>query len=336
MSVIPEILLQRVIVEGYRALRKDPRLLDSIFRNLTQDQLAAVKEFILERSVHFSINYPRQDLKVPALVLVLKNESENVPFLGDSMATVMGPTDLYNDTLGGHGGSTSTLSGLPAKLAGPLEVLESDDATVTFADDEALSELLESPPPSALAYVVSGTGVGQVHPILRIRPDALDIVGTFDPYLDSTSRIDIRSADASELPLGEPSRVYESGENRRNLRQRGAEYEVTYHLHVIAGGQDEVVFLYSAIKALLLSQRPLLESQGIIALRISGSDFAPRTEYLPSEVFQRMMVLTFTYPFSFVEELDLPDKLVLNIIPDDPEEGPAEGDCVNLGVVVEL
>jgi hypothetical protein len=323
-----------VIVQGYRQLREDPRLLDSIYKNLTQEQLAAVKKFILETSVHFSINYPRQDLKIPSLVLVLKNESENVPFIGDSMNTVGGiPADLTYDTLGGHGGSVTGLKGLPEKLLGPLEVEDSDGSTANFVDEAALEELLEDPPGNILAYVVSGRGVGQVHPIVRISADALDIVGTFDPYLDSTSRIDIRKMDDSEMALGEPSRVYDA-ENRRNLRCRGAEYEVTYHLHVIAGGQDEVVFLYSAIKALLLSQRPLLEGQGIIALRISGSDFAPRTEYLPSEVFQRMMVLTFTYPFSFVEELDLPNRLILNVTPDDPITG--EPCDISLGITIEL
>ncbi len=333
--MIPEILLQRVIVNGYRQLRKDPRLLDSIYRNLTQKQLAAVKAFILDVSPYFSINYPRADLKVPALVLILKNESENVPFIGDSMATVdVVPAELTHDTLGGHGGSVTGLKGLPKKLLGPLEVVDSVDGTVAFADEAALAELVENPVGNILAYVVSGTGVGQVHPIVRIRSDALDIVGTFELDLDSTSRIDIRPVDDSEMPLGEPSRVYDAG-NRRNLRCRGAEYEVTYHLHVIAGGQDEVVFLYSAIKALLLSQRPLLESQGIIALRISGSDFAPRTEYLPSEVFQRMMVLTFTYPFSFIEELDLPDKLILNVVPDDPVTGEP-CDMPLLGVTIQL
>jgi len=336
MSVIPEILLQRVIVQGYRKLREDSRLLDALYKNLSQTQLAAVKEFILNSKPHFSINYPRQDMVVPALVLILKNESENVPFLGDSMTTVGGPPpELMYDTLGGHGASTSGLVGLPPKLLGPLEVLASDASTVTFVDETALADLLEDPPGNIVAHVVSGTGAGQVFPILRIRADELDIAGTFDPYLDSTTSIDIRSVDVSEMALGEPSRSYDAG-NRRNLRCRGAEYEVTYHLHVIAGGQDEVVFLYSAIKALLLSQRPLLESQGIIALRISGSDFAPRSEYLPSEVFQRMMVLTFTYPFSFIEELDLPDKLVLNITPEDPVTGEPCSDSTLIGVTIQL
>lgn len=334
MSILPEFIIQRAIVSGYRQLRKDPRLLDTLFVNLTQQELAAVKDFVLNKNVQFSINYPRTDLKVPALILIMKNESENLPFIGDSMNTVRRlPPELSYDTIGGHGGSVTDLKGLPEKILGPLSVVTSDDQTVEFAD-EALASLLENPPGGANLYVISGTGAGQVKQISRIRSNELDIVSTFDPYLDSTSVVDIRSTDTSEMPLGEPSRVYNAN-NARNLQRRGAQYEVTYHLNVIAGGQDEVVFLYSVLKALLLSQRTLLESQGIIALRISGSDFAPRTEYLPSEVFQRMMVLTFTYPFSFIQELDLPDKFILNVTPEDPETGEI-CDLPSVSVSIEL
>lgn len=334
MAVIPEILLQRVIVNGYRALRQDPRLLDSLFKNMTQVQQQAIKKFILEVPVSFSVNYPRNDPKVPALVLVLKNESENVPFLGDSMYSVEPPQEHLIDTLDGHAGSVSETSGLTLRVAEDLEVVDSDDQTVEFADSVDLIDLLEDPPGCLIATVISGTGKGQVHQVARIRRDGLDIVGTFDPYLDSTSRIDLRRMKDFDAPtLGEPSRVFDAS-NTRNLRVRGAEYEVTYHLHVIASGQEEVIYLYSVIKALLISQRANLEGQGIIALRISGSDFAPKTEYLPSDVFQRMMVLTFTYPFSFVEELDLPSKLVLNFTPTDPNN--LESCDTLLGVTIDL
>ncbi len=323
MSVIPEILLQRVVVNGFRSLRKDPRILDALFKNLPQEQLKEVKAFVLDTSIDFSVNYPRKDLKVPSLVLVLKNETEAVPFLGDSMNT-NGPSvpvpdvDLSYDTLGAHGASTSDLSGLPRKLAGPLAVENSQGVTVNLTDsaEDVVEELLEDPIGCAFLYVVGGTGAGQVFPILRIRSDSLDIQGTFDPSLDSTSLVDIRAPEDPRLALGEPSRVYDA--SATNLRRLGSEYEVTYHLHVIAGHQDEVIFLYSVIKALLLSQRPLLEAQGLIALRISGSDFAPRTEYLPNEVFQRMMVLTFIYPFSFLQEQEVASEVRVVLTPDDP------------------
>lgn len=335
MAVIPEILLQRVIINGYRKLRNDPRLLDSLFKNLPQDQQEAVKDFVLNVPVNFSVNFPRGDLKVPSLILVLKNESENIPFIGDSMQG-NDPQEHLIDTLGSHGASTSDTSGLTSLLLEDLVVKSSDGNSVTFApsEEDRMLELIENPVPCMLAHVVSGRGKGQVHLVTRIRQDGLDISGTFDPYLDSTSRIDLRRVHDDEAQtLGEPSRVFDAG-NRSNLRTKGAEYEVNYYLHVIAGQQEEVIYLYSVIKALLISQRSMLEGQGIIALRISGSDFAPRTEYLPSEVFQRMMTLTFTYPFSFTEEIDVPDKLAVNL---QPVDANTQESCeIQLGVTIEL
>jgi len=318
VSVIPEVLIQRVIVNGLRQLRKDPRLLDALFKNLVQEQQQRVKDFILDTSMQFSVNYPRGDIKVPSLILLLKNETESIPFLGDSMQTVdMPDVDLSIDTLGGHGASVSGPSGLSRKIAGPLEVEESDDNTLTFVEDATtiVESLQENPPGSAFVYVVSGTGAGQVHPVIRLSSDSLEILGTFEPRLDDTSVVDLREPEDPELALGEPSRVYhEDGVYRR----RGAEFEATYHLQILAGNQDEVIYLFQVVKALLMLQRPLLEAQGLIALRINASDFAPRTELLPNEVFQRQMVLNFTYPFSFIEELTVPTKFQLNITPEDP------------------
>jgi len=331
MSVIPEILLQRVVVNGFRTLRKDPRVLDALFKNLTQEQLQNVKAFVLDTAIDFSVNYPRQDLKIPSLVLVLKNETESIPFIGDSMNTLgvgtpVPDVDLSHDTLGGHGASISGSSGLPMKLAGPLAVLNSVGIRVNLAEsaETLVEELLENPVGCAFLYVVKGTGAGQIFPILRIRSDSLDIQGDFESSLDGTSVVDIRAPSDPRLALGEPSRVYDA--QATNLRRIGSQYEVTYHLHIIAGQQDEVIFLYSVIKALFLSQRRLLEAQGIIALKISGSDFAPKTEYLPSTVFQRMMVLTFTYPFSFLQEQEVATTIRVVLSPDSPDEGPCDID----------
>jgi hypothetical protein len=111
------------------------------------------------------------------------------------------------------------------------------------------------------------------------------------------------------LAVGEPSRVYASD---GSYLRKGANFAANYNLHVMAGQQDQVIYLYSAVKALLLSQRAFLESQGVINLRVGGSDFAPRTEFLPDEVFQRMMTLQFTSPFSFLEEQEVFTQIEIN------------------------
>lgn len=318
MSVIPEVILQRAIIAGFRAMRQDNRILDAIFRHMNQDQLDNIKQFVLDTPIDFSINYPRKEPTLPALILLLKGEGEGETFLGD----VMGDrSDLYvpdpelsYDTLGGNAASTSGSSGLPVKMAGPLGVQSQTNAgTILFDDGEDITSLveniLENPQGCLILYVVEGTGAGETYNILRLRSDGLDIEGAFNPPLDDTSVVDIRKPEDPMLATGEPSRVYDS---EGSYLRKGANFAANYNLHVLAGQQDQVIYLYATLKALLMSQRAFLESQGIINLKIGGSDFAPRTEFMPDEVFQRMMTLQFTTPFSFLEEQEVFSQIQLN------------------------
>jgi len=234
--------------------------------------------------------------------------------------------DLTFDTLGSHGASMSDLSGLPLKIAGGLQasVLEYDPnnnvTTLYWAESQRadMADILSqfAAIPSLDAYVSGGTGAGQIHSILEIDSNFLDIEGQFDPQLDISSVVDVRSTDTTQLSVGEPSRVYTAGAT--NLLRKGANYDVQYQLSVIAGHQDEVLYLYTVLKAILFSQKMFMENQGLQALKISGSDYAPRTEYLPAEAFQRVMMLRFTYPFSFLEEMDLAQRIEVRIQPADP------------------
>lgn len=310
MAVIPEVVLQRAIIAGFRSIRKDSRILDSIFRNLNQTQLQAVKNFILKTPIDFSINYPRKEPTLPSLVLLLKSENEGSVFLndimGDSSSFLTPDPELTYDTLGGNAGSTSGSSGLPVKVAGPLKVADMPDTnTITFQDGEDITHLeknlLAFPTGCLKLYVVGGSGAGDVYDIFDIAEDHVDIIGSFDSVLDSTSIVDIRKADDPEAATGEPSRVYA---HDGDYYRKGANYQVQYNVNILTSHQDETIYLYSTLKALLLSQRNFLESQGIINLKIGGTDFAPRTEFLPDEVFQRVMTLAFESPFTFIEELE--------------------------------
>jgi hypothetical protein len=328
MSVIPEIILHRVLVQGLRGMRQDPRILDALFKNLDQVTLQAIKDTILKETINFTINYPRiEELKTPTIALLLKNEQEAQTFLGDIMGAAphyqMPDQDLAIDTLGGHAASESDLSGLPRKWLGGIQVAEIqydsvNDITVLFwpeSQRDVVSEGLEDfgGIPGLAVYVVDGTGAGQIHTIIDIDRNSLDIEGQFDPQLDSSSLVDIRFTDDTGLAVGEPSRVYPAGAT--NLYRRGANYDVQYQLSVIAGHQDEVLYLYSVLKAILFSQKYFMEDQGLFALKISGSDFAPRTEYLPNDVFQRVMILQFTYPFSFLEEIESYEQIEASLTP---------------------
>jgi len=331
-NVIPEIILQKAVVEGLQALKADPRLLDVLFKNMSQQFQADLKNYILNTSIDWSVNYPKKEqLNVPAIVLIMRSESEAETFLGDMIGYEF-EQDVMVDTLDGHGGSTSDLDGLQEPLIQGLAVSVSSGSLVTIADS-SLDNYREVEPDILSGkcfklFVVEGTGAGQVHTITRASDNSLDTDSVFDIDLDTSSVIDIRQV-GEILAEGEPSRVYDPNVAYERL---GVHYDTQYQLQIIAGHQDEVIYLYSIIKALLLSQRPFLEGQGMMVFKLSGSDFAPRGEYLPSEAFMRVLNIQFTYPFTFIRELDTASTIEVCLSPDELGS-PGSGTPILLGPI---
>lgn len=317
MAVLPEIIIQRAIINGMQGIRSDPRIINLLFKNLPLVQQESIKEYILTKIIDFNINYPRTEVKVPAIVLLLKTESESNQFLGDLMGITpnygMPDQDMALDTLGGFTGATTSASaGLPALVLGRLHVKTqtniTDDTAHPYAtiqltpeDQDVVEGFFSSKPnwPPLAVHVIAGAGAGQVKIIESICSDRLDIGGIFEVNCNESSVIDIRFAEDRELPYGQPTRQYDVEKVQKRI---GANYEVQYQLEVLCGSQEEVIYLYCVLKAILFAQRDFLEAQGIMALRISGTDLAPRSELLPDEIFTRSMTLQFSYPFHFILE----------------------------------
>jgi len=326
MSIIPEVILQRAIIDGIKGIRTNPKIINMIFKNLPVTQQESIKDYITQTVIDFSINYPRTEIKSPAIILMLKSESEAETFLGDIMGAPpnydMPDADMAMDTLGGNATSVSTPQGLPDLVIGNLKVatmlLQKQAITFTKASQGLMDEFFAGKVnwPSMFLYVVAGAGRGKKYRILSISSDQLDIVGTFELDLDSTSVVDLRNEDAPEAAYGNPVRAYE--ENVGQLRI-GANYDSQYQLDVIAGNQEEVIYLYTVLKAILFAQRKFLEAQGIMALKISGSDLAPRAELLPDEVFTRSMTVQFHYPFSFIVEQDVATAIQITLTSVNPK-----------------
>ena len=263
--------------------------------------------------------------------MLMRSESESNDFLGDVMGTPpnydMPDQDMEVDTLGGGtGASISDMNGLPDLLLGQLRVASQIpvDATVpgtpsnvilTFQpeDQDLITEVFSKRQyfPCLNLHVISGAGAGQVRRISSISTDQLDIVGGLDVNCNSTSVVDIRLSKDLEAPYGQPVRAYKA--NNLGQTRLGANYEGQYQLEILAGNQEEVIYLYTVLKAILFAQREFLEAQGIMALRLSGTDLAPRSELLPDEIFTRSMTLQFTYPFDFIVEKDVAKRIQLTL-----------------------
>lgn len=334
--IIPEIVLHRVLVNGFRLLRRDPKVLDSMFRNLDQASLQQVKDLVLKQPVALSVNYPKKEgVQVPAIVMLKKNSQEpgNGGFLGDHMGTSpnygLPDEELSFDSISGTpatAGSTSTLVGLGRRLMGPLHVTESFElgsslgGTRVVIQPSDLTEVFEfvdgrNAIPSMNLQVVQGTGAGQVLPVSRITTESLDVEGTFDVQLDHTSLVVVREA-VSHGALGEPSRVFDSTPGS-HIQRIGTLYEATYQLNVLGATPEHTIYLGEVVRAILFLHRTLLEEQGLQALKISDSDLAPRSDFIPDTIYQRVLTLQFTYPFHVTVELETPSALSLHIDPRD-------------------
>jgi hypothetical protein len=329
MAIVPEIVLQRAIINGFQGIRKDPRVINVLFKSLPVDQQEMIKDYILTKQIDFSINYPRTEIKVPALVLLMKSESESNEFLRDLMGAPpnydMPDSEMAIDTLGGSAATTiSDMAGMPAKIIGGLRVASQIPADTTIPgapsttaltfvpEDQELIDAIfseRSTWPCLKVHVVAGAGIGQVKYISLVSSEQLDIAGSFAVNCNDTSVVDIRYAELPEPAYGQPVRVYES-DDMGKLRI-GANYEGQYQLEVLAGNQEEVIYLYTVLKAILFAQREFLEAQGIMALKLSGTDLAPRSELLPDEIFTRSMTLQFTYPFDFMIDQEVAKEIRL-------------------------
>lgn len=315
---LPEAVLQKVLFDGIRAFRKNPRFLDDIFRQLGQTHLQQVKEFFLSRPIDISINYPKTDLKAPSIVLLLKNESEDNMFLGD----VMGAVDTPDDEL-----SYEEISGVITQHTGVLKPQITETFSgVRFGDDfvEISEDTADVIAPgfnrniSAIDLsVVSGTGAGQTIPIRRMSPTRIDMDGEFSTILDTTSLMVLRDASLQVATDSQPAQVY--SRDAANLIRKGSQYKAQYQVNVFGSSQNEVLYLYAIVKAIFLLFRAYMEGQGVHNLTVSGTDLAPRSEYTPDVIYQRSLNLQFTYPFTILTEMEnLARQIDICLTGDDP------------------
>lgn len=309
---LPEPILTKVLRVGFRNIRKDPRILNSLFFNLDAQEQMKIRKLILEKSINLSINFPRTGLKSPSIVLLLKNESESQAFIGNIMGTspnynTPDSSLTYDDLLGGNSPVTG-IGGAVKVLLDNIAVDHSSENSngstrifFTDASQDLVQDFLNEAAglESMSVYVKDGTGEGEFFDVLRINSNHLDIEGSIDPQLDNTSIIQFTTSSGCEV-VGEPQPTFSS--TSTNITRTGANYQCQYQLIVLTGSQEETTYLYYVVKAILLSQTAYLEGQGLQALQLSGSDLAPRPEFVPNELFQRALNVNFIYPFSFLEE----------------------------------
>ena len=93
MSLIPEIVIQRVLVDGIREVRNLSWKSDQLFKSVPQSFAQEFYQLMLNTPIDITLSYPREDSQFPCIAILLRTEEEADVFLGDILATGYDPTD---------------------------------------------------------------------------------------------------------------------------------------------------------------------------------------------------------------------------------------------------
>lgn len=313
--VIPEIVLHKCLIAGLRELRTEPRKLGILFRHLSQEKLTEVKELVFNKQLSIMTNFPKADTKIPVIAITLRGETESMPILGDVLGfsgahsyVLEHPSD-YSD-----GGASTSSTVLPPPILIGIPVVSNIGSSLVLSEaavDSIVEAIQARGITKANVHVTRGTGAGQVIQISRLLSPTITLVEQPAVLLSTDSVVDIRMVRDENLPPeeGEPSQEYSMDES---VMMYGAGYEVVYDLQIYAANPEQVVYLYAVIKYILMSQRRYLEMNGIQGLKIAGTDLAV-FDINSSDAFSRKMTLTFSYVFSFLENLQTFDTIQVNI-----------------------
>lgn len=301
MSLIPELILQTVIVRGIHKFRSDSRYIDQLFRNLDQASLDQIHGFLRDNTIDLALNYPAEPPKLPAMILVLKSSAEAQGYLADSRG--LGKPDEFSfdgpiegQTLGGVG-TVSELGGLPELLFGPWTAAGGTTTTLipsgtTFDRKKYQNKRIE---------LIKGKGAGQYRTILT--NDLLSVTVT-QPWLvipDNTTIFVIRDV-LDTRPLGEPSSLYDRNQPSF-VEGRGLMEKMSYQLLVVCNNPQLTIYLSAIVKSIFLLSRQLIEAQGLLNLTIGATDFLPRADYLPTLSYQRAINIEFWSEFQAFEDM---------------------------------
>ncbi len=332
MSIIPEKILQQVLIKGFKAFRDDNRLIDTLFHNLTLKERDSIKNLINTQIVDINYNYPDRNVRIPCCVLLLKGETESEGVLGELFQshTSVEQTEprphiipsLQGDATIVGRGSSGPVWGKGEIVLDPITI---EAAGVNYVDlPNGTTVLIDPFEETSYLEVLEGTGEGQrveissIDPRSTTLPVRVVVNSNFSVTPDDTSVVQIVNADDAVGTTGDASKVFEITDKVERL---GALYKVNYQLVLLTGDQDHLLWLYSMIKAMMIINREFMIKQGFMNLKIGGADFLPRSEMQPQLVYQRSMTFDFDYSFdvyNFIQEPTL-SSLVIALSVNDPD-----------------
>jgi hypothetical protein len=342
MSIVPEKIIQQVLIKGFQAFKDNNDHVDALFKNLIIEERERIKEFINTQIVEIDFNYPNRDVSTPCVVLILKGEDESEAMIGDLLQdyktveqgehtphmidSMLGEsTEIGRGTVGPIWGKGKVVLEPITAVGGGADYVDIPAGTVTTIDPFENTVFLE---------VLEGTGEGQrievqsINPRNANLPTRIVVISDFDTTLDDTSIVQISEIDDDEGSTGDAAKIFETTDRVERL---GTIYSVNYQLIMLTEDQDHLLWMYTMVKAMMLINKSFMISQGFMNLKLGGSDFLPRREMEPHLVYQRSMNMIFQYCFDLYAPVTEPEinSFVLSLTVNDPD--PTE-----LGIEIEV
>jgi len=215
--------------------------------------------------------------------------------------------DVDTEILGSTA-SVSNMTGQGTILFGPYRAASGTANTLSVSDRVwAVDQFRVS---AMTINIVAGTGAGQTRTISANSQNTVMVSTNWSTVPDVTSIFEIRRG-AQEV-FGEPSSLYDRRANAF-IEKRGSYYGVNYQIQIIGATPEQVVYLTTIVRAIFTIMRTYLEGQGIINLKMSATDFVPRTEYQPDFAYMRALSLEFLTPFEIFEEMAVASQIRIAI-----------------------
>lgn len=339
MSIIPEYVLQQVLVSGIRKFREDGDLVAMLFRNLNQDDVNGLIQFLRNESIDIALNYPDTQMKVPAIVISLKNESESQAFLGEVMQSATNVNHTGTPfrkekltapatTLGSGSLGVPGVEEIPC--GSPYAVTEATATSVTFAmvSPFNVSDPFEFSDEEELLVVIrEGKGAGQRRVVSSITPRqasdevVVDVTSNWATTPDDTSVIEFQLT-AQRGTTGEPSKLFEPDQLVERL---GSHYSASYQILIVGPNQELTIFLYAIVKAIFVINLEYLQRHGFINPKLGGTDFVAKPEYLPDLAYQRALILEFQHAFDVYLAPEVIREINMELCVYDPDVGDSSG-----------
>lgn len=104
---MPEIIIRQVVARGIGNARREDKVLDMLFRNTPTSIVESLKDAFREVTVDITLNYPREDIQLPCVAILLRGEDETESVLGDLLGEGYGPGTINGLAAPGSSGRGS-------------------------------------------------------------------------------------------------------------------------------------------------------------------------------------------------------------------------------------